>query len=195
MITWGILGDFSKFFDGEGDGDAVANDTLPAPVPVPAGVTNPPQPSSVWDDLANMGEAIWTSPNTILGLAAGLAGVPFGARPTFEHGAVVFNNYPWHGPQAGALTLGNTILSNLPDLTQDVPTYMTNYNANAGLPTPPNPMVNVGNHEEAHVRQAGILGPLYLPTYLAQSVFSNGPSPMEQAADTYGQTGKGWWPW
>jgi hypothetical protein len=64
-----------------------------------------------------------------------------------------------------------------------------------GSPLPQNPKVDMGNHEEGHVHQAGALGPLYLPTYVLQSIFSDGLSPMEKAADTYGQTGKGWWPW
>lgn len=124
-----------------------------------------------------------------------MAGVPFGAKPTFEHGAVVFNDYPFAVNGGGALTLGNAILSTEPQLTPNsIDTYETRLRPK-GSPLPPNPKVDMGNHEEGHVHQAEALGPLYLPTYVLQSIFSDGPSPMEKAADTYGQTGKGWWPW
>jgi hypothetical protein len=171
------------------DGSAAVNDGSAASG---SGANSTPS-SSIWDDLLDAGEKIWTSPNTALGVIAGMAGVPFGAKPSFEHGAVVFNDYPWQVHGGGAVTLGNAILSNFPSLDKDVPTYMANYNANTG--TPDNPFVKVGNHEEGHVHQGGALGPFYLPTYVLQSIFSDGPSPMEKAADTYGQTGKGWWPW
>jgi|SRR6185437_9840674 len=196
MLKPGLFGgqweDFINPSDLDGTGAA---DSVLTNLPAPYTGTDAKPSSSVPDDLLDAGEAIWISPNTALGLIAGIAGIPFGARPTFEYGAVVFNDYPWHGPHAGALTLGNTILSNLSDLNQDGPTYTSNYNAGAGLPTPSNPSVNIGNHEGGHVHQAGALGPLYIPTYVLQSILSNGPSPMEKAADTYGQTGKGWWPW
>ncbi len=104
--------------DGTGAGDGIpANIPAPMPAPDTGNSASPPQHSSVWDDLLDAGEAIWTSPNTALGLIAGMAGILFGAKPTFEHGAVAL-----------------------------------------------------------------------------QGIFSDAPSPMEKAADTYRQTGKGWWP-
>jgi hypothetical protein len=180
---------------GVDDSGAAPDNATAVPAPVSGDGTSAAQPSSVWDDLLHAGEAIWTAPNTALGVVAGMAGIPFGAKPTFEHGAIAFNDYPWKFNGGGALTLGNSILSNFPQLTPN-PAYT--YEAQAtpnGLPLPPNPYVDVGKHEEGHVHQAGALGPLYLPTYVLQSIFSDGPSPMEKAADTYGQTGKGWWPW
>src|SRR6185437_9354062 len=98
--------------DGTGAADSVLTD-----VPAPDTGTDAKPSSSVLDDLLDAGEAIWTAPNTALGLIAGLAGIPFGARPTFEHGAVVFNDYPWKVHGGGAVTLGNSILSNDPRLT------------------------------------------------------------------------------
>src|SRR6185312_868397 len=50
---------------------------------------------------------LWTAPNTLLGLAAGLLGVPFGARPYRYHGALAFRRMPRF---FGALTLGGVIL-------------------------------------------------------------------------------------
>jgi hypothetical protein len=199
MLKPGLFGGQWDTFINPGGLDSTGADdtsTIPDSAPAPSSDPSPAaQPSSVWDDLLDAGEAIWTSPNTALGLAAGMAGIPFGAKPTFEHGAVAFNDYPWQVHGGGAVTLGNTILSNYSNLNQSAPTYTARYNPHAGLPPPSNPTVPLGNHEEGHVHQAGALGPLYLPTYILQSIFSDGPSPMEKAADTYGQTGKGWWPW
>ena len=124
-----------------------------------------------------------------------MAGVPFGAKPSFEHGAVVFNDYPWQVHGGGAVTLGNAILSNEDQLTPKSTLTYTAPSLPPGSPRPSTDFVDMGNHEEGHVHQAEALGPLYLPTYVLQSIFSDGPSPMEKAADTYGQTGKGWWPW
>jgi|SRR6185312_6682775 len=180
--------------DGSGAGGGPAA-YIPPPMPAPGSVTEAKPSSSVLDDLLDAGEALWTSPNTILGLAAGMAGLPFGARPTFEHGAVVFNDYPWKIGNGGALTLGDSILSTEDRITPNpIETYEARLRP-SGAPLPPNPLVDMGKHEEGHVHQAGVLGPTYIPLYLLQSVLSNGPSPMEKAADTYGQTGKGWWPW
>ena len=61
----------------------------------------------------------------------------------------------------------------------------------AGLP---GPMVRLGDHERAHVYQAMVLGPLFLPLYLACGGISH-RNRFEQAADRYALTGRGWWPW
>jgi len=100
---------------------------------------------SFLDDLLGVGEKIWTSPNTALGVVAGLAGIPFGGSlPRFEHGGVVFNNYPW-GP-GGAMTLGDAILSTSPDVNVPIPTYSARSGAGGQ-----NPIVNMGSHEEGHI--------------------------------------------
>lgn len=180
---------------GADDGGTASDNSAVAPASVSGDGASPTQPSSVWDDLLDAGEAIWTAPNTALGLIAGMAGIPFGAKPTFEHGAIAFNNYPWKVGNGGAVTLGNSILSNEDHLTPYPILTYTARQTPSGAPLPPNPVVDMGKHEEGHVHQAGALGPFYLPTYILQSLFSDGPSPMEKAADAYGQTGKGWWPW
>ena len=54
--------------------------------------------------------ALWTLPNTVAGLLAGVAGMVFGAHAHWRERelALVFHGWPW-GP-GGALTLGNVIL-------------------------------------------------------------------------------------
>ena len=131
---------------------------------------------------------LWASPNTALGLVAGLAGMFAGARPRLSRrdGALVFAAYPW-GP-GGALTLGNVILATGPDL--DGPCL--GYAHRAGwCRLPP---VRLGDHERAHVLQYLVLGPLFLPLYFACGGVS-AHNRFEQAADCYAHTGHGWWPW
>lgn len=132
--------------------------------------------------------AIWTSPNTLLGLLLGLPGLAFGARLTVGDAALVFLRYPWGS--GSALTLGNVIVCRRETL--DV--ACTSYAERHGLCKPGGPRHRLGDHERAHVWQAMTLGPLFLPIYL----FAGGISPrnrFEQAADRYGETGAGWWPW
>lgn len=130
----------------------------------------------------------WTSPNTAIGLMAGSIGVAFGARMRIvpRDIAVVFVDWPW-GP-GGAMTLGNTILSTGPTL--DTP--CVSYAHRAGLRVEP-PM-QLADHERAHVYQYMVLGPLFLPLYLACGGISV-RNRFERAADRYAHTGRGWWPW
>ncbi|WP_407351832.1 hypothetical protein [Luteimonas sp. R10] len=131
---------------------------------------------------------LWTAPNTGLGLIAGSAGLPFGARVHFDPHtvALVFHRWPW-GP-GGAMTLGNTILHT--GETLDAPCLT--YAHRAGhCEEPP---VRIGDHERAHVYQYMALGPLFLPLYLACGGISV-RNRFERAADRYAQTGRGWWPW
>ncbi|MFC6838800.1 hypothetical protein [Xanthomonas theicola] len=131
--------------------------------------------------------ALWTSPNTLLGLVAGLAGLAFGARVRvgWRDLALVFERFPW-GP-AGALTLGNVILASSDDL--DV--VCATYEHAAGRCRHPN--VRLGDHERAHVLQYLLLGPLFLPVYFACGGVSV-RNPLERAADRYALHGHGWWP-
>ena len=48
-------------------------------------------------------------------------------------------------------------------------------------------------HERAHVYQAMVLGPLFLPVYLLAGGVSV-RNPFERAADRYAASGHGWWP-
>ncbi|HBK46338.1 MAG TPA: hypothetical protein DDZ67_07865 [Xanthomonadaceae bacterium] len=132
--------------------------------------------------------ALWTSPNTALGLLAGAAGMCFGARPRWERRelALVFHRWPW-GP-GGALTLGNVILLNGASLDLACATY----EHRAGRCR--HPPVRLGDHERAHVYQYLVLGPLFLPAYLACGGVSV-RNRFERAADRYALHGRGWWPW
>ena len=132
--------------------------------------------------------AAWTSPNTLLGLVAGIAGLARGARPAWRprERALVFERYPW-GP-GGALTLGNTILHTGDSLDGRCRTYAHR----AGHCE--EPTVVLADHERAHVYQYLVLGPLFLPVYFACGGIGV-RNRFERAADRYARTGTGWWPW
>lgn len=132
--------------------------------------------------------AIWTSPNTALGLVLGMAGMAFGAWPKWRGRdlALVFQCWPW-GP-GGAMTLGNVILHTGEDLDVGCHTY----SHRAGLCV--EPAVLLADHERAHVYQYMVLGPLFLPVYLLCGGISV-RNRFERAADRYARTGRGWWPW
>lgn len=131
---------------------------------------------------------LWTAPNTLLGLVAGLAGMPLGARPAFERRdrALVFHRYPL-GP-GGAMTLGNVILCTGESLDRVCDTYAHR----AGWCM--QPRTRLGDHERAHVLQYMALGPLFLPLYFLHGGVSV-RNRFERAADRYAITGRGWWPW
>lgn len=128
---------------------------------------------------------LWTAPNSVLGLMAGLLAVPFGARPYRVAEAIAFRNVPHF---AGALTLGGIILHSGRTLDLEVPTYA----ARACGAT--YPCAHLGAHERAHVLQYRLLGPLFLPVYFLCGGIS-ARNPLERAADRYALTGAGWWPW
>ncbi|WP_425563095.1 hypothetical protein [Luteimonas vadosa] len=131
---------------------------------------------------------LWTSPNTIIGLLLGVAGLPFGAHAHVRARelAVVFHEWPW-GP-GGALTLGNVIIHTGDSLDAECLTYAHR----AGLVDEPG--VILADHERAHVLQYMALGPLFLPLYLLCGGISV-RNRFERAADRYARTGAGWWPW
>ncbi len=130
---------------------------------------------------------IWALPNTLVGLLAGVAGLPFGAKARInaKDFALVFHFWPW-GP-GGAITLGNVILHTGSTLDSDCVTY----EHRAGRCK--HPVIRIGDHERAHVYQYMVLGPLFLPLYLLCGGVSV-RNPFERAADRYAMTGKGWWP-
>ena len=132
--------------------------------------------------------ALWTFPNTFIGLLAGLAGMMSGAHVHWRARdlALVFHGWPW-GP-GGALTLGNVILHTGASLDGNCHTYAHR----AGL-CEDRPVV-LADHERAHVYQYMALGPLFLPVYLACGGVSV-RNRFERAADRYAMTGRGWWPW
>lgn len=131
---------------------------------------------------------LWTVPNTLLGLIAGIGGIAFGARMHLSRRelAIVFQRMPW-GP-GGALTLGNTILHTGETLNSPCVTYA--HRAGHGN----EPAIVLADHERAHVFQYMALGPLFLPLYLICGGISE-RNRFERAADRYAQTGQGWWPW
>jgi hypothetical protein len=132
--------------------------------------------------------ALWTSPNTLLGLIAGTFAMPFGARPRFrgENLALVFHGFPL-GP-GGAMTLGNVILCTHPHLDL----LCTTYAHRAGWCVQPKTLLS--DHERAHVLQYMALGPLFLPLYFLFGGVSV-RNCFERAADRYALTGRDWWPW
>ncbi|KRG73453.1 hypothetical protein ABB28_10690 [Stenotrophomonas chelatiphaga] len=131
--------------------------------------------------------AVWTSPNTLIGLAAGAVGLLAGARARWSRRdcALVFQHWPW-GP-GGAITLGNVILHTGSDLEVACHTYA--HRAGHGV----EPTIRLDDHERAHVYQYLVLGPLYLPVYLLCGGVSV-RNPFERAADHYARFGHGWWP-
>ena len=128
---------------------------------------------------------IWALPMTLLGLIAGLAALPFGARLRRHGIALVFHHFPL-GP-GGALTLGNVILDTDGNLDRECLTY--HCAAHGG-----SDRVNMADHERAHVYQYLVLGVFFLPLYFASGGIS-WRNRFEQAADRYAATGEGWWPW
>ena len=132
--------------------------------------------------------ALWTLPNTVLGLFAGTFSLAFGAHvhASARDLAIVFHRVPW-GP-GGALTLGNVILHTGDTLDSHCVTYA--HRAGHG----DEPWILLADHERAHVFQYMVLGPLFLPLYLACGGVSV-RNRFERAADRYAQTGHGWWPW
>lgn len=132
--------------------------------------------------------ALWTLPNTLIGLIAGLVGMVAGARWYWSRRecALVFRGWPW-GP-GGAITLGMVILHT----GDDMDGLCLTYEHRAGRCE--HPRVRLGDHERAHVFQYLLLGPLFLPLYLLCGGVSV-RNPLERAADHYAMHGRGWWPW
>ncbi|KAF1707871.1 hypothetical protein CSC73_11070 [Pseudoxanthomonas sacheonensis] len=130
---------------------------------------------------------LWTLPNTLIGLIGGGVGLLFGASVQFSRrdSALVFHRWPW-GP-GGAITFGNTILHTGDTLDSECLTY----EHRAGRCD--HPRIKIGDHERAHVYQYMVMGPLFLPVYLACGGVSV-RNPFERAADRYAMTGRGWWP-
>ena len=132
--------------------------------------------------------AVWTLPNTLVGLFLGLAGLAFGAHIHWRRRelALVFHRWPW-GP-GGAITFGNVILHTGDSLDSPCVTYA--HRAGHG----DEPAIVLADHERAHVYQYLALGPLFLPLYLVFGGISV-RNRFERAADRYARTGHGWWPW
>ncbi|HJU08648.1 MAG TPA: hypothetical protein VJ727_09230 [Rhodanobacteraceae bacterium] len=129
---------------------------------------------------------VWTLPNTLIGLLAGLLLLPFGARLHFAEGAIAFKRAP---KARGALVLGCVILHG----GEHLDTVCRTYAARCGM-APRTQCVRLGDHERAHVFQYLLFGPLFLPLYFLCGGIS-ARNPFERAADRYALTGAGWQPW
>ncbi len=140
--------------------------------------------------LAGIAGKLWTSPNTLAGLALGVVALACGARAGLAHNAVVFNRIPL---VKRAFTLGNVILNPGADLSASCPTYASAALYRRARDPRALEFVCLGAHEEAHTLQYQVLGPFFLPLYALTQVLRS-PTPFERAADLYARTGRGWWP-
>ncbi len=98
---------------------------------------------------------VWVLPNSILGLFVGVLGLASGGRCQIHRGCLEFSGglVTWLLKRLGgagvlAMTLGHTIIG------QD----------EKGL-------ANARDHEQVHVRQYELWGPLFLPAYLGCSAY------------------------
>lgn len=157
------------------------------PEPAPVGRV-PVAPAAAAPPLLLALGMVWALPNTAVGLLLGGIGMLFGARPVVrrEDSACVFHRWPW-GP-GGAITIGNVILHT----GESLDVHCATYAHAAGLGE--EPAVPLSMHERAHVYQYLVLGPLFLPVYLACGGIGV-RNRFERAADRYAATGRGWWPW
>ena len=147
------------------------------------------------DGVLNLAGKYWTLPNTLVGLAAGVAGMPFGAQyKGFDekYNAFVFTDFPnLSGQGSAGVTIGNTILVTVPELEDwNVPTYATK-----DLPLVDRIYVNGGWHEKGHTYQEEVLGPFFFPVYLLSGGLPSASNSFENAADRYALTRMTWWPW
>ena len=131
---------------------------------------------------------LWTLPNTLLGLAIGVAGLPFGARMRWQRRelAWVVRRWPWG--KGGAITLGNVIVHTGAQLDTRCQTYAQRAGRCVG------PRISLADHERAHVYQYLLFGPLFLPLYLLCGGISV-RNCFERAADHYALCAEGWLPW
>lgn len=156
-------------------------------MPVGAHSADPVRPAGWVMALVPVG-MLWTLPNTLLGLALGMASWPFGARLRWQRRelALVVRDWPWG--KGGAITLGNVIVHTGAQLDRPCQTYAQRAGRDIGA------CISLAAHERAHVYQYLLLGPLFLPLYLLCGGVS-AANRFEQAADRYARTGHGWWPW
>lgn len=154
---------------------------LPAQ-PVTGSGPNAPAASNVFGAIGDVIGKIWALPNTLIGLAIGIASLPFGGEIHFDNNAIQFTNVPF-GP-GGALTLGNVQLftNGMDPSSSD----SQRYDGGPGA-------VPVGLHEQAHTYQNQLLGPFFLPAYFFRGGITS-HNPFENAADNFAQKIGSWWP-
>ncbi len=119
---------------------------------------------------------LWTSPNTLLGVALGALALPFGARWRVGDNAVSVIGHPLIDLLGiSAITFGNVVLYRRgahPDLR--------------ALDYRRARWQRLGDHERAHTRQYERWGPLFLPLYLALALVP-GIHRLELQADRWAQ--------
>lgn len=100
--------------------------------------------------MLQFSRCFWTSPNTLLGLIAGVLVLSLGGRVQRVRGTLEFHGGLLVRAQNrfSAITLGHVILG-----------------------TDRNTLTRVREHELVHVRQYERWGPLFLPAYLASSAW------------------------
>ncbi len=112
------------------------------------------------DVLKGIGYAI-NIPNDVIGLALGIAGLPFGGDlPTIGHNGIQFANNPLM-MQNGAITFGNVMNFAQPYVDANGVSYPQGPNDPLSEGSP----YTYGDHEMQHTYQGMVLGPLYLPAY------------------------------
>jgi hypothetical protein len=99
---------------------------------------------------------VWAGPNTLLGLAAGLAMLMFGAAASRIQGAIEFSG--------GAI--GLLFASRLQPFRFQAVTF-----GHVILGTSAAALAGARQHEHVHVRQYERWGPFFLPAYLASSAW------------------------
>ena len=90
----------------------------------------------------------WASPNTVLGLALGLAVLPCGGRMRIVRGVAEFSAGVPLRVRFDAITFGHVIIG-----------------------VSPGKLAAAREHEHVHVRQYEAWGPFFLPAYVASSVW------------------------
>lgn len=95
---------------------------------------------------------VWVAPTSMVGLAAGALTLATGGRVQVERGALEFHGgfSRWMARTCrfGAMTLGHVIVGHSAEV-----------------------LTICRDHEQAHVRQAERWGPLFIPAYLAASLW------------------------
>ena len=113
----------------------------------------------VWRGFVNVLGYIWNGPNTVLGTAYGLIGIPTGGIG-FEHGQLQFRGNLLQrllSGNSGAITLG------------DAGIYPSGFGPQTPGTSGPTAQT-VGLEESYHSRQGRILGPAYLPANLVGGI-------------------------
>jgi hypothetical protein len=134
-----------------------------------------PVPRRVPPALSWLGK-LWTSPNTLLGLALGALGLPFGARFGRGDNAVNVLDHPLLSlTRVHAITFGNAVL-----YRRGVrPEHEARRYDGAGAQ-------RLADHERAHTLQYEIWGPFFLPAYLLLALLP-GTHRLERQADRWAQ--------